>query len=189
MPPKVKVLKEQIIEAALDVVREQGADALNARAVAKKIGCSTQPVFSNYPSMDALRTAVILEAKERYRQFIRDEMAEEEYPPYKASGMAYIRFAREETELFRLLFMRNRSQEKITEERDEVAGLIRLISEKTGLDAEDAYLFHIEMWICVHGIATMIATSYLEWNEEQINRILTDAYQGLRKQFCQKGGE
>ena len=48
MPPKVKVSKEDINTAAVEMVRESGAEALNARALAAKLGCSTQPIFSNF---------------------------------------------------------------------------------------------------------------------------------------------
>ena len=50
-----------------------------------------------------------------YQNYLREDMAKGKYPPYKASGMAYIRFAKEERELFKLLFMRDRSREKIEE--------------------------------------------------------------------------
>lgn len=54
MPPKVKVTKEEIIAAALEILRQKGMEAVNARAVAAALGCSTQPIFSNYSSMGAL---------------------------------------------------------------------------------------------------------------------------------------
>lgn len=53
-------------------------------------------------------------------------------------------------------------------------------------DSEDeAYLFHLEMWLYVHGIATMIATSYLDWDDEFISRVLTDAYMGLKYRYTE----
>ena len=58
MPPKVKITKDEILKAALGIVRKGGAQALNARALADALGCSTQPVFSNYPGMDELRADV-----------------------------------------------------------------------------------------------------------------------------------
>ena len=58
MPPKVKVTKEDIINAAVDIVRKSGAQAINARTVASVLNCSTQPVFSNFATMDELRLAV-----------------------------------------------------------------------------------------------------------------------------------
>ena len=59
MPPKVKVTKEDIITASIDMVREKGTDILNARAIAAHMGCSTQPIFSNYASMDELKQDVM----------------------------------------------------------------------------------------------------------------------------------
>lgn len=52
--------------------------------------------------------------------------------------------------------------------------------ESLGLNEEDAYLFHIEMWIYVHGIATMLATSYLEWDKMFISKVITDGFECKR---------
>ena len=41
----------------------------------------------------------------------------------------------------------------------------------------------MELWLYVHGIATMIATNYLEWDIEFIDKALTDAYQGLKNRY------
>ena len=110
-------------------------------------------------------------------------MAEGKYPPYKASGMAYIRFAKEEKELFKLLFMRDRSGERVGENKEEIRPLLKLIRQNLGLSEEDAYFFHLEMWIYVHGIATMLATSYLELDEEFISRVMTDGYEGMKARY------
>ena len=110
-------------------------------------------------------------------------MAEGKYPPYKASGMAYIRFAKEEKELFKLLFMRDRSGERVGENKEEIRPLLKLIRQNLGLSEEDAYFFHLEMWIYVHGIATMLATSYLELDEEFISRVITDGYEGMKARY------
>lgn len=186
MPPKAKVTKPEIIQASVDLVRENGASALNARSLASKLGISTQPIFSNYTSMDALKEEVISAAGELYQSFIAQDIQSGNYPAYKASGMAYIRFAKEETELFKLLFMRDRSDELITENAEELKPILQLIQANTGLDEQHASLFHLEMWITVHGIATMIATSYLELDWDMISRILTDSYEGLKTRFCGK---
>ena len=183
MPPKIRITAEDIIAASLDVVRENGAGALNARAVAKKLDCSTQPIFSNYSTMEDLKAAVIQSAKQLYEQHLERGMKDPAYPPYKASGIAYIKFAKEEKELFKLLFMRDRSREEIREEREEISDLINLISSNTGMSLDDAYMFHIEMWVYVHGIATMIATAYLDWDWETISIMLTDVYQGMKARY------
>ena len=105
MPPKTKITKQDIIEKALDLLREGGEGAINARSIASALGCSTQPIFSNFSSMEELEESVLLAAYECYLGFLRREAESGKYPAYKSFGMAYIRFAKEERELFKLLFM------------------------------------------------------------------------------------
>ena len=100
--------------------------------------------------------------------------------------MAYIRFAREEKELFKLLFMRDRSGEKVKENPEEMNSLISLICKQLGTDEENAKTFYFEMWVYVHGIASMIATNYLSWDEEISSRAVTDVYEGLKRRYSDK---
>lgn len=186
MPPKSKVSREDILTAGLELVRQSGAQALNARAVAAKLGVSTQPIFSNYATMDDLRRDVIAQADALYQSYIRGDMEHATIPAYKASGMAYIRFAKEEQELFKLLFMRNRTQEVIQENSEEIAPLLALIQAQTGMSRELAYGFHLEMWVYVHGLATMVATGFLDWDWEMISKMLTDVFEGLKLQYKRK---
>ncbi len=183
MPPIVKTTKENIIDAAVEIIKTEGESALNARNLAKRLGCSTQPIFSNFNNMQDLKNAVIAYANNLYHGFLDYDMHKGDYPPYKASGMAYIRFAREERELFKLLFMRDRTGEAITEDREAVRAMLDIIMKNLGLDEDSAYMLHIELWVYVHGLATMIATGYLDWNIDFISRSLTDAYEGLKYRF------
>lgn len=183
MPPKVRITKEEIVETAVRLVRNGGAASLNARAIALELGCSTQPIFSNFATMDALRQAVVVAAEALSQRYIDQELARGQYPSYKASGMAYIRFAKEEKELFKLLYMRDRTRETIPEETDLTNQMQTYVQDQTGLAGSEAKLFHLEMWAYVHGIAVMLATDYLDLDWELVSRMLTDSYQGLKKQF------
>ena len=183
MPPKIKIQKQDIITAAVNLVREQGESALNARNIASSLNCSTQPVFSNFATMEELRSAVIEAAETLCDAYITREVEKAEYPPYKASGMAYIRFAKEETELFKLLYIRDRSSETIPEETAQNSRMERIVHENTGLEGDDTRLFHLEMWAYVHGIATMTATGFCHLDRELISKMLTDAYLGMKKHY------
>lgn len=183
MPPKCRFTRDEIIQAALDITRETGIQAVTARAVGGKLNSSSKVIFGLFQNMEELQAEVMKAAHDRYQDFLKEEMESGRYVPYKASGMAYIRFAREEKELFKLLFMRDRSREKISEDSGELKPLLALIRANTGMSEADAYLFHLEMWIYVHGIAAMVATGYLEWDWELISRMLTDSYEGIRTRF------
>ena len=100
---------------------------------------------------------------------------------------AYIAFAQQEKPLFRLLFMRDRSHEDASPRLgDDVEPLLDLIQQAAGISRESARMFHLEMWIYVHGIAAMAATSFLDWDTELISASLTDAYRGLLARFKEK---
>ncbi len=185
MPPKFKFTKEEITDAALNVTRKNGISGLTARALAAELGCSVKPIFGLFKNMEEVGQEVLAASDLLYQNYLREDMAKGKYPLYKASGMAYIRFAKEERELFRLLFMRDRSREKIEENKEEIRPLMQLIQQNLGISEDEAYLFHLEMWLYVHGIATMIATSYLDWEDEFISRVLTDAYMGLKYRYTE----
>ena len=183
MPPKFKFTRNKITNAALNLTRKAGPDGLTARALAEELGCSVKPIFDLFKNMEEVQGAVLSAAQGLYLSFLAEDMAAGKYPPYKASGMGYIRFAREERELFKMLFMCDRKGEPLKPGK-EMDVIIPVIMKNTGLSREKAELFHLEMWIFVHGIAAMIATSYLDLEMETVSGVLTDAYMGLKARFC-----
>ena len=183
MPPKFKFTREQIVAAALEVTRKNGIRGLTARGLAAELGSSAKPIFGLFQNMEEVQREVVSAANTLYQSYIKKGMADNKFPPYKASGIAYIQFAKEEKELFKLLFMRDRTDEKIEENREEIRPILDLIMKNLGIDENEAYFFHLELWLYVHGIATMIATNYLEWDIEFIDKALTDAYQGLKNRY------
>jgi len=187
MPPKVRITRDGILDAAVEIVRQNGAHALNARTIAAALNCSTQPIFSNFETMEDLKAAVTERADEISQEYIRREVDSGEFPAYKASGMAYIRFAKEEKELFKLLYMCDRSGEPVSEESDLFSQMMSMVNQNTGLDGMDARLFHLEIWVYVHGIASMFATGYLDLKWDLVSKMVTDMYQGMRKQFGMEG--
>lgn len=186
MPRKFMFTRDEIIAKALNLVRNRGISALTARALGTELGSSSRPVFGLFKNMEEVQQEVLKAANNLYQSYLKEDMEKGTYPPYKASGMAYIRFAKEEKELFKLLFMRDRSHENKEENREEIKPLLELIQQILGIDEEDAYLFHIEMWIYVHGIATMLATSYLEWDEMFISKVITDGFEGMKTRYIER---
>ena len=179
MPPKIKITKEDIIKTSIELVRSKGDSSINARTIAKELNCSTQPIFSNFESMEKLKEATINESYKIYLDFLKSEEDTKKYPRYKSFGMAYIRFAKEEKELFKLLFMRDRTGER-KESTPDFEASINAIMEANGLSYARARLMHMEMWSCVHGIGTLLVTSFLPLEWEPISEMLTDIYQGVR---------
>lgn len=181
MPPKPKYTKEEIIDAAVDVVREKGESALTARELGNKLGTTSRPIFTAFKNMDELKQAVLFRSNEIMLQYRKKAFKNRAIPRYKAIGVSYIEFAAKEKNLFKLRFMRDRTNESYNFENEYDSETLSTVMEQTGLNEEKSNLFHTEMWIYTHGIATMIATSYIEWTPEQISSLLTDAYLSFSK--------
>ena len=61
--------------------------------------------------------------------------------------------------------------------------VVNMVQNQTGLGEQGADRMHFEMWAFVHGIATMLATKYVELDLNIVSDCLTDIYQGLKRRF------
>lgn len=187
MPRQFRFTKDEIIDASITIVREKGFKAISAREIGKTLSSSSKPIFSLFENMEEVNNEIIKRAYTIYTQYIENAMKKNKWPKYKASGMAYISFAKEERELFKLLFMRDRTNEEV--EKLNFSPFTEILEKQLGITKDEAELFHLEMWICVHGIASMIATSFLDLDEETISNILSDNFLGLKNRFLEKKNE
>lgn len=103
MPPKPKFTKEQMIDAAIELICEKGADRLTARELGKQLGSSSCPIFTLFKDMDEVKTEVKKRAVGVFKSYMA--VAENYTPAYKKRGMQWVKFASENPRLFRLLFM------------------------------------------------------------------------------------
>ncbi|MEG0742414.1 MAG: TetR/AcrR family transcriptional regulator [Clostridia bacterium] len=187
MPPKVKYNREAILNAALGLVRTEGIGAVNARAIAKVLGCSTQPLFREFQSMEQIKKELLMKAVEEYDAYIAHSAGLAD-SPYKGTGMAYLRYAKDDPELFKLLFMRDRVAEGTQDTSDDanMTYILNLIMQRTGYTPERALRFHQHLWIFVHGLASMIATRYLAFDEGRLSELLTDEFEATKRLYDQQ---
>lgn len=178
MAPKVKVTKEDIANAAFALVCEQGIGALTAKSLAKKLGCSTQPIFWWYSNMQEVTDGVTARAEELFTSYLRREV--EGVNAFKAIGLNHIAFAAENKNLFKMLFMSERVKGSDILGMDKnIPFVIKAVVEENGIAVEDAERVCREMWLFSHGIATMIATDTADFDDKAIGAMLTDVYKGV----------
>ena len=174
MAPKNKFTKAEMVEAALQVVRAKGIAGLTAKGIADQLGTSTQPVFTCFGSMDGAKREVYAAAIEVYDRYT--DAGLKERIPFFGVGMQYIRFAREEPELYRLLFL-PQSQEngyRAMEAMRHLQALVRptLVSIYHITDQE-ADLYFRNLWLVVHSLSTLIVTGDCPYSDQEIGLILT----------------
>ena len=188
MPPKVKFTREEIVAAAFAIVRETGVDALTARLLSRKLGCSVCPIFTVFASMDEVRNAAERAAKDLYADYIRKGL--EETPAFKGVGMQYIRFAKDEPQLFQLLFMSETGigsvgefLPAIDENYDKI---LDSVVSSYGLEESVAKRLYTHLTVYSHGIATLFARGVCDFSMDDVSRMLTEVFVALLKDV--KGG-
>lgn len=169
MPPKVKFQKDEIVTAALNVARRDGIDAVTAREVARELGVSVGPIFTWFDTMDELKTQVYERARERYRAAIIRGL--DEPLPFLGLWHQYIRFAREEPELYKLLYLTKPGP--VSGGATEALRLSQELARPSimrvyNLDAEAADSFFRDIWLAAFSFATLIVTGECAWTDEQI---------------------
>jgi AcrR family transcriptional regulator len=178
MPNITKIKKEEIISASIQIVREEGINALNARILAKKMNCSIQPVYYHFPTMNELRTKVKEKIKEVYNSYIEETKKVEN--TFKSVGLAYIRFAEEEPNFFKLLFMEKDNKIFcLNQQLDEnYEYILSTIISMYPITREQAIHLYENVWVTTHGLAVMIATGFMHPTHEKISSILTESFRG-----------
>ena len=174
MAPKNKFTKEEMVEAALRVVRANGIDALTAKTMADALGTSTQPIFTAFGSMDGIKKEVYAAAIRVYDRYT--EAGLQERIPFFGVGMQYIRFAREEPELYRLLFL-TRAQDKsfsAMQSMQHLQALVRpTLMDIYKITEQEADLYFRDLWFVVHSLSTLIVTGDCPYSDREIGQILT----------------
>jgi len=180
MPPKAKVTKGMILDAALALVRTEGAPALNVRAISQRLDCSTQPVMYHFPRMELLKREVYARADLYHTSYLTNLPPNCDDPMLEI-GLRYIHFAVEEAPLFRFLFQSNGFAEKNLLALLEDAALdpiLTAVQQAAEVDREQARRIFLTVFLFVHGYASMFANNQMDYEETLIASQLRDAFQG-----------
>jgi len=183
MPPKAKYTKEEIVDIAYEAVRQYGEDFLSARNLASRLGTSTAPIFTAFSSIEEVTRAVADKAKALYNSYISEGLSGE--LPFKGAGLKYIQFAKDEPQLFRMLFMRDETGEPFSHyfpSEDENESDVRGALERSYHIGEDrAKKIYNHLSVYAHGIAVLYAQGRCIFTDEDVNAMLTEVFSALTK--------
>ena len=170
MAPVNKYSKEEIVDVAYKIVEKEGYRALTAKRIATRLNTSTRPIFTAFKTMGELKKLVRVKVKESYDSYINRGLLFK--IPFLGVGKAYILFAREKPELYRLLFLSEKSAEYNAIENTE--GLVsKSLMNIYNLSEKEASFYFRSLWLVVHSIATLIVSSSCPYEEKDIDLILT----------------
>lgn len=183
MARKESITIEKILEAAFEMTREEGIEAVTARKLAAKAGCSTQPIFRVYKNMEELEEELFERSVDFFQTFYREY--EKSYTtPFMNLGMAYIAFALKEKNLFKLLFLQNEKKSKsFYEILNGTEGFVvkEINHAKEDGCAKPSELF-MKLWMLIHGAGCMAITGDYDLEENETVSMLQSAYQAFKVQ-------
>ena len=184
MPPRTRISREAIIDAGLALVRREGSETLNARRVAAELGCSTQPVMYQLPTMAELRDAIYRSADDWHSQYLM--IPEPDIDPLLSIGLRYIRFGAEERHLFRFLFQSDKyahmdMQQLLAEYDAPLQPVYAALHAEAGCGPEQCRAIFAQLFITAHGLASLLANNAMKYDPEFCSRILIAAFEGAMK--------
>lgn len=182
MPPRPKYTKEEIVDAAYELTREKGIDAVVAREVGKRLHTSASPIFTVWNSMEELKEEVWKLAKQKYQEYM--EGIFDYTPSFKEFGMRWVGFAAEEPNLYRLLFLSRRdTHTPYVRFRQEFGSilipLVKEIMKTFGLSKGDAEELLNQMILFANGIAAFAITNPDSFSKEDVSDSLSQVCIGI----------
>ena len=178
MPPKVKINKKMIIDAAFDIVKNDGIDKLNARTLSERLKCSTQPIFYHFTSITEIKKSVYEKADMYHSEYIMPK-GTKDVSPIMELGLNYIRFGSEEKKLFQFLFQTNQfSGYSLDELIDsaELSEILHMVSMGTKCDEARAKELFMNLFIVAHGCASLLANNAIEYEQTKFEKISENVF-------------
>lgn len=186
MPSNPKIPKEIILQHALDMLIQDGYSSINIKSLARRIGCSTQPISWHFGNMVNFRNALT----EYALHYANEKMlsASEGMPAFSNVGKKYIDIAFDEPNLFRFLYMSGESGYHaggfdILTMADANAVMIDQIAKQSGIPVDKAKGFFMNSIIYTHGLACFIASGLIEASKEELYAMVDQGAYGFMLQM------
>ncbi|RRC93175.1 TetR/AcrR family transcriptional regulator [Erysipelotrichaceae bacterium OH741_COT-311] len=184
MSPQVKIQKEDILEASLSILRKDGFDALNARSIAKEMQCSTKPIFRYYESMNALKEDLSSYVDNYFSQYLLNYPYIYENPLINV-GLAYVDFASKEANVFRFIYLSGYLSYATfidfvfnSQAKNFFANLLQQVDRQ--LSFEEIKKLYLQLLIYAHGLATLVSSNKMKFEQETLARLFVNAYIALK---------
>lgn len=176
MPSTTKKSREDIIKSAFEILREKGIEKVSARDIAKKLNSSVQPIFYQFNTMEDLKKELLNYVLNYYQTFLLNIKGNS--PKYKEIGLNYIRFAKEEPNLFKFIFMGNYNIkiEEFSYFDKSYEEVEKTLQTQNNISIEIVKKFHLKMWIFTHGIACLVANNTCNLSDKEISDLLTEEF-------------
>jgi AcrR family transcriptional regulator len=159
MPPKIRFCHTDIINSAFNVLRKNGWKSVSARTIAEELNASTTPIYTYLKSMKNLEDRLQQKTLDLIHSYYEIKISDN---PLINMGTSFIKFARDEKELFRFFYteknMSARFKSGIPVPESQLAELTSFPMFQN-LSKDQMLKFLFAGWIFIHGLADLINKS------------------------------
>lgn len=185
MPSSPKIPKETILQHALEMLIQDGYASINIKALAARIGCSTQPISWHFGNMENFRNALT----EYALVYANKKMlsASEGMSAFSNVGTGYIDIAFDEPNLFRYLYMSGESGYHaggfdILTNADTNSAMIEQIANQLEISADQVSDFFRNTIIYTHGLACFVVSGLIKATKEELYAMVSQGAYGFMLQ-------
>ena len=177
--PKQRITKEMILDTAFAIARREGMANVLVKNVSSQLGCSVQPIYSYYKNIEDLRQDLVEHTKKYFQSYLAQCM-EQTGLSFRQVGYSYLQFAREESHLFQLLFLRKRQDLHSLQDiylAECSPSITAHLSKTLQISPAKAKALQMHMAFYTMGISAILATSQSQIPIDQLMSQLESAYQ------------
>jgi len=170
-----KITKDMIVDAALEIFRAEGFDAVTSRRVAFKLGCSTQPIYFEYKNMDGLKNDIVKKVVGQLNEIFSSVSNEGKEEPdefvYRSFGLSFLKFVQADPFVFRQIYI---VDGKIGRQVDNLRMpiILDILENKYGYKKETALAIHKMASCSLMGMAVFVSSGYKKISEDEMQKNL-----------------
>ena len=169
MPRKAFFSKQEIIDKALEILRQQGPEAISARSLCKALGCSVSPLFTVYKNMDEIFSDLHAAAEKLFETYMAD--VTDYQPAFKEFGMRLVKFSREEPQLFHYLFLDKNSESVVADRK--ARECLQNVEGEYDLSEEQGLELYFQMWVFACGLSALCNKNPQKYSDSDISYLLS----------------
>lgn len=185
--PKQRITKEMVVDAAFEIARSSGMEQVLVKNIADRLGCSVQPIYSYCKNMEGLRQDVTEQVSRFIQEYVAARIDQEDL--FRSTGNAYIQFAKEEPNLFKIFILRQRSGISSLDElyQSEAGSQVAdFIAEQLQISVSQARQLHLHMLIYTIGLGTIFSVTTPGILTDEILTQQEAAYEAFLKQTLEE---
>ena len=170
-----KITKDMIVDAALEIFRAEGFDAVTSRRVAFKLGCSTQPIYFEYKNMVELKNDIVKKVVGQLNEIFSSVSNEGKEEPdefvYRSFGLSFLKFVQADPFVFRQIYI---VDGKIGRQVDNLRMpiILDILENKYGYKKETALAIHKMASCSLMGMAVFVSSGYKKISEDEMQKNL-----------------